>query len=81
MTTAQPCLPSIGAGEYFTPGWLFDELSARFGPFTLDAAAQPDSAKCAAFFDLESDGLSQPWSGVVWCNPPYSDVIVFRRAA
>jgi phage N-6-adenine-methyltransferase len=58
--------------ERITPDWLFDSLNARFG-FTLDAAANARNAKCSQFFDLQSDGLHQPWSPHrVWCNPPYS---------
>lgn len=60
--------------ERITPGWLFDSYHARFG-FTLDAAASASNKKCAAHFDLESDGLSQPWAPHrVWCNPPYSNL-------
>jgi DNA polymerase-1 len=57
--------------EWATPQDLFDALSARFGPFTLDACATADNAKCAAYFTRSDDGLSQPWTGRVWCNPPY----------
>lgn len=53
-----------------TPQWLFDQLDAEFG-FTLDAAASPGNAKCAAFYTSEDNGLCQPWGGTVWCNPPY----------
>ncbi len=53
-----------------TPQWLFDELDERYH-FTLDACAMEDNAKCANFYSPELDGLSQPWEGHVWCNPPY----------
>lgn len=60
--------------ERITPAWLFDAYNARFN-FTLDAAASSSNAKTAAFFDLESDGLIQPWAPhAVWCNPPYSNL-------
>ncbi len=60
--------------ERITPQWLFDELNAQYG-FTLDAAANASNTKCAKFFDLGTDGLSQSWQGeAVWCNPPYSDI-------
>lgn len=52
---------------------FFDAISARFGGFTLDVAAAPHNAKCERFYAAEDDGLSQPWVGRVWCNPPYSD--------
>lgn len=55
-----------------TPRSLFDPLNEEFG-FTLDVAASADNALCARYFTVSDDGLSKPWSGVVWCNPPYSN--------
>lgn len=52
---------------------FFDATSARFGPFTLDAAAAPHNAKCERYFTREDDALQRTWGGRVWCNPPYSD--------
>jgi phage N-6-adenine-methyltransferase len=52
----------------------FNPISERFGGFTLDVAAAPHNAKCADYYTREDDGLSQPWRGRVWCNPPYSDL-------
>ena len=53
-----------------TPQEFFDALDAEFH-FTLDACALSENAKCARYYTPEQDGLSQPWTGVVWCNPPY----------
>lgn len=53
-----------------TPQDFFDKLDAEFG-FDLDACALPENAKCARYYTPEQDGLSQPWTGTVWCNPPY----------
>lgn len=33
------------------------------------------NAKVARFFSPELDGLSQDWTGVCWCNPPYGSQI------
>jgi phage N-6-adenine-methyltransferase len=64
-----------------TPSSVFDPLHAEHG-FTLDVAASAANAKCARYFDLEADGLGQPWTGeVVWCNPPYSDIASWVRKA
>ena len=52
---------------------FFAQLSERFSGFTLDVAAAAHNAKCDRYYTAEDDGLAQPWSGRVWCNPPYSD--------
>lgn len=56
--------------EWPTPQRFFDRLDTEFG-FTLDPCATPENAKCATFYTREDDGLSRPWPGVVFCNPPY----------
>lgn len=53
-----------------TPQEFFDKLNREFD-FTLDACATPENAKCINFYSPEQDGLSMPWNGRVWCNPPY----------
>jgi site-specific DNA-methyltransferase (adenine-specific) len=61
--------------EWSTPPELFADLDAEFGPFTLDACATAENAKCAAFFTRSVDGLAQRWTGRVWLNPPYGRAI------
>lgn len=56
-----------------TPPEVFDPWNRRFR-FTLDAAASMENAKCPAYYTLETSGLSHPWSGRVWCNPPFSNL-------
>ena len=57
-----------------TPAAIFDVLHAEHG-FTIDVAASAENAKLPRFFDRDSNGLAQSWTGeVVWCNPPYSDL-------
>lgn len=60
--------------EWYTPQWMFAALGLRFD---LDVCAPVDRTNAAVpadrFFTLEDDGLAQPWDGLVWCNPPYSD--------
>ena len=53
-----------------TPQDLFDDLDREFH-FDLDVCAIPENAKCKKFYTPEQDGLSQPWDGICWCNPPY----------
>lgn len=53
-----------------TPEYLFKELDREFH-FTLDVCADETNHKCERYFSKEIDGLSQPWDGVCWMNPPY----------
>lgn len=53
-----------------TPQKFFDELDLKYH-FEIDVCALPENAKCKRFFTPDDDGLSQPWEGVCWCNPPY----------
>lgn len=76
-----PRLPGIGAHHSANPQtdeWLTPpEVTAALGPFDLDPCApyqRPDWTGAAATYTVEDDGLTAPWSGLVWCNPPYSDV-------
>lgn len=61
--------------QWATPQALFDELSKEFDGFTLDVAADATNAKCERYYTREQDGLKQPWTGKIWCNPPYGRVI------
>jgi DNA N-6-adenine-methyltransferase (Dam) len=57
--------------EWYTPPELFEALGITF---ELDPSAPPGGVPwvpAARHFSLEDDGLSQPWKGRVWLNPPY----------
>ena len=54
-----------------TPQDFFDQQNALYGPFTIDVCADANNAKCVTYFDKESDGLKQTWTGKCWMNPPY----------
>lgn len=74
--TRQPMLDGLNvAGEWFTPEDLYQEFVDRYGPFTLDVAADASNSKCVEYFTKEQDGLKQTWHGRVWCNPPYKNLI------
>jgi hypothetical protein len=64
---------AITSDDCYTPRWVFDAMGLRFD---LDVAAPvggPWHVPCERFYTAEDDGLAQPWEGLVWCNPPYSD--------
>lgn len=56
--------------EWATPQDFFEQIDKEFH-FTLDACATDKNAKCKKYYTKKQDGLSQEWTGTVWCNPPY----------
>lgn len=55
--------------EWLTP----PEIVRALGEFDLDPCApikRPWST-AAWHYDVNDDGLAQPWVGRVWCNPPF----------
>lgn len=57
--------------EWYTPPSLFEALGLTFD---LDPAASPSpfaQVPADEFYHRLHDGLTQPWFGRVWLNPPY----------
>ena len=60
------------ADDYYTPAYIFEALGLTFD---VDVCAPKDGIPwlpAKSHYHLEMDGLAQEWSGLVWCNPPYS---------
>lgn len=55
--------------EWLTPPWLLD----RLGSFDLDPCAPVNRPwnTAARHYTIRDNGLSRPWHGRVWLNPPY----------
>ncbi len=63
-----------------TPADLFKRLDAEFG-FTTDVCATAGTAKCAHHYTPQIDGLTQPWEGVCFMNPPFSKIADWMKKA
>ena len=62
----------VTSDDCYTPRWVFDAMGLTFD---LDVAAPPGGpwhVPAARYYTAEDDGLTSPWDGLVWCNPPYS---------
>ena len=67
--------------DWATPMVLVRELESEFGPFDLDPCTHAEAAKAPKFYTKEDDGLTKPWVGRVFCNPPYSRKVEFLQKA
>lgn len=57
-----------------TPRWLTDLLPHA----NVDPASNPRStvrADRSYMLETGENGLELPWVGIVWCNPPYSNIL------
>ena len=58
--------------EWLTPPFIIESLGGAES-FALDPCAPIDRPWPMArqHYTVKDDGLSKPWEGRVWCNPPY----------
>lgn len=65
--------------ERYTPSWVFDGLGLAFD---MDPASRVGGGDCVPALvkcTLEDDGLTVPWVGSVWLNPPFSNSTAWAR--
>lgn len=59
--------------SWYTPRWLMEQLAIHFD---MDVCAprreEHRTIPAARYLTEDEDGLTTPWEGIVWCNPPYS---------
>ncbi|KKM26167.1 hypothetical protein LCGC14_1587550 [marine sediment metagenome] len=79
---ANAYMPQAKTQDWATPKALFDQLWQEFGGFDLDPCGQPElhysawkiahhGGICYDGSTAALDGLTQPWPGKVYMNPPY----------
>ena len=64
-----------GENKWYTPTESIEAARDVLGEFDLDpasSAAAQRQVQATEFFDKNDDGLTRPWRGRVWLNPPYS---------
>lgn len=67
-----------GPAEWFTPPGIVAGADAVLGGIDLDpcaSLAKPHHVPAGTVFTSSDDGLSRPWSGAVYMNPPYGNAV------
>lgn len=82
---AEPVAPHVtqnsGEVEWYTPSTIIEAARLVLGDIDLDPASSPlanRTVRAERFYTVDDDGLSRPWAGRVWMNPPYSTGLVER---
>lgn len=72
-----------GCNEWYTPQRYIDLAREVLGEIDLDPAScafANETVKARLFYSEDDDGLTKPWHGRVWMNPPYSADLVSKFA-
>lgn len=60
-----------GNADWYTPEWIFKLLGVVFDLDPCQPQGGIEWIPARRYYSLREDGLSQPWEGRVWLNPPY----------
>lgn len=68
-----------GENEWYTPPSIIALARLTMGSIDLDPATTEicnTFVQAANIYTIETNGLSQPWYGNVWLNPPYAQPLI-----
>lgn len=72
-----------GCNEWYTPEKYINLAREVLGEIDIDPAScefANETVNARLFYSEEDDGLTKPWRGRVWMNPPYSADLIARFA-
>lgn len=58
--------------EWYTPSWMFRSLDVEFDLDPCSPGVPPSSVPARSHLTKAENGLTAPWYGSVWLNPPFS---------
>lgn len=65
--------------EWYTPPSWISLVREVLGQIDLDPASNliaNNTVQALNYYTEKTNGLDKPWTGKVWCNPPYSAALI-----
>lgn len=63
---------SNDSDEWYTPSWMFRALGVYFDLDPCSPGVPPSTCPAKRHLTKADNGLTAPWDGTVWLNPPFS---------
>ena len=73
-----------GYNEWYTPQYIIDAARKTMGKIDLDPASSDianRTVQATTYYTKDDDGLSMPWFGNIWLNPPYAKGLIGKFAS
>jgi len=77
-SSAKP-VPDYDADQWYTPAHVVESVRDVLGSIDVDPATSgpaQDVVQATEYYTKDDDGLTKPWIGNVFCNPPYSQPLI-----
>lgn len=75
---------NTGEHEWYSPPEYIEAARAVMGAIDVDPASSAAAnavVQASRYYDVDSNGLEQPWRGRLWLNPPYTNALMTAFSA